>query len=277
MARSVATIQSLMINDVNTNIPALTSTSKRAIWRLWTFVIASAIFLLESLIDVFQTSVEATAAAAPAASAAWLQNQILLFQYDAATPQIVQLVNFAPVYPTVDATKRIISRCSVTTTIAGQVIAKVATGNPPAALTSLQLSALQSYVNTIGATINYVVTSANPDQLYVGGTVSYDGQYSEIIQETVITAISNLLAALPFNGQLKVSDIELAIRAVPGVNDVFLTNVAARADGTPFGQATYLIQNQLQYSRVWNTIAGYMIPETTGGQTLSDSLNFQPQ
>jgi hypothetical protein len=277
MARSIATIQSLMINDVNTNIPSLTSTSKRAIWRLWTFVFATAIYLLESLIDVFKASVETTAASAAPASAAWLQNQIFLFQYDPTTPQIIQLVNFAPAYPVVDATKQIISRCSITTTQASQVVIKAATGTPPTALSAPQLSALQSYVNTIGATVNYIVTSSNPDQLYVDATIYYDGQFSEIIQETVITGITNLLANVPFNGQLKVSDIEKAILAVQGVNDCMLNNVIARQDATSFGNGTFLLQNQQQISLVWNTVAGYIIPETTTGETLASSLTFRAQ
>jgi hypothetical protein len=205
MARTVAQIQSLMNADIQANpilnpgtpnTPGLTSTSKRAIWNLWTFIFATAINLLESLIDIFKAQVEATAAAAAPASAAWLQNQVMLFQYDPVTPQIIQLVNFAPAYPVIDATKQIISRASVTTTVAGQTLIKVATGSPaPGALNTSQLSALQAYVNAIGATLSYVVSSVAADQLYVAAEVYYAGQYAAIIQSTVINAITNLLAA----------------------------------------------------------------------------------
>jgi hypothetical protein len=244
------------------------------------FVFATAIFLLEGLIDAFKGQVEATAATAAPASAGWLQNQILLFQYDATNPQIVQLINFAPVYPVVDPTKRIISRVSVVTGVSGQTTIKVATGIPPGALNDAQLSALQSYVTLIGATIDYNCVSLAADKLYIDADVYYQGQYSAIIKDSVINAINNYLAtfsSVNFNGTMKVSDIEATILAVPGVNDVVINNMIARADGTPFSGGTYLVQNAQLISRIWPTISGYLIEETTSGETFADSLNFIAQ
>lgn len=268
-----------MIADIQADptLSGLNSISKRAIWRLLTRVMATGIFLLESLIDVFKSQVETIASSAAPAGAAWLQNKVFAFQYDPAEPQIVQLVNFAPAYPVVDASKQIISRVSVVTTVAGQTLIKVATGTPPQALNADQLNALQSYVNTIGATISYVVTSTNADELYIAADVYYQGQYSAIIQTSVIAAINTFLASLPFNGTLKVSDIELAIRNVAGVNDVILKDVVARKNADDVTTGTYLVQNQQWVSRTWATISGYIIPETTTAYTLADSLNFIAQ
>jgi hypothetical protein len=286
MARPIDTIQQLMLADIaadpvltpaDMSQPGLRSTSKRAFYRLLTRVFATCAFLLESLMDIYKASVENTASTAAAASAAWLQNQVFKFQYDASAPQIVQLINFAPAYPVVDASKQIISRCSVVTTVAGQTLIKVATGSTPSALSAPQLSALQNYVNTIGATISYVVTSTNADELYIQADVYYQGQYSAIISTNVIAAINIFLAALPFNGSLKVSDIESAIKSVQGVNDVILKNVIARKDSTSFTSGTFLVQNQQWISRIWATVSGYIISETTTGKTLTDSLNFIPQ
>lgn len=282
MARSVNTIQQLMIADIQSDptLSGLSSTSKRAIWILLTFIFATAIFLLEILIDVFKSEVEATAAAAAPASAGWLQNQLLMFQYDPIIPQIVQLINFAPSYPVVDTTKQIISRVAVITTVSGQTLIKLAMGNPPQALTSPQLSAAQDYVDTIGATVNYTCTSTDPDELIIAADIYYAGQYSAIIQTSVIDAINNFLATFDsanFNGSFKVSDLELTIRAVPGVNDVILNNVIARRSIDAISAGTYLVQNAQVISRIWATIAGYIISETTSGSTLLDTLNFIPQ
>ena len=279
MSRSINVIQSQMLADIkaDSTLSGLTSTSKRAIFLLMTYIFATCTFLLESLIDIFKTSVELTASMAAPASAAWLQAQVLKFQYSATVPQIIQLINFAPAYPTVDTTLQIISRASVITTVAGQTLIKVATGNPPGALSSPQLSALQDYVDTIGATIKYIVVSTAADELYIQADVYYQGQYSAIISQNVIQAIGIFLANLPFNGQLLVSDIEQTIRAVVGVNDCVLKNVKARADGTPFSSGTYLVQGETWISRIFPTIAGYIIPETTSGQDLANSLNFIAQ
>jgi hypothetical protein len=278
MARSVAEIQTQMLDNIAADATLgtlLTSTSKRAIYRLYTYIVAVGINALEQLIDIFKTSVETTAAAASPATASWLQDQILKFQYSATNPQVLQLINFAPAYPIVDPTLRIISRCSVTTNLSNQVIAKVATGTTPAALTTDQLSSLQSYVNLIGiAGVNYLCTSSASDKIYVQANIFYQGQYSSVISANVQAAIVSFLAAIPFNGKVKVSDLETVIRSVTGVNDVVLVNVRTRDDSTALSSASYLVQNQQVIGRQWATIAGYIVAETTTGNTLADSLNF---
>ena len=67
MARSVSLIQQQMLDNIAADATLstlLTSTSKRAVYRLFTFIVAVAINALEQLIDIFTASVEATAAAA---------------------------------------------------------------------------------------------------------------------------------------------------------------------------------------------------------------------
>jgi hypothetical protein len=272
MARQIAIIQQQLLDNITADTtlsPLLTSTSKRSIYRLFTYIIAVAVNTLEQLIDSFTVTLEAVAYSAAPSTPAWVQAQILLFQYSATVPQVIQLLNFAPAYPVVDATLRIISRCSVTTNLSNSVVIKIATLTPPAALSAGQLSSLQSYVNQIAiAGINYNVTSTNSDKIYIQASIYYQGQYSNVIVLNVQNAINNFLALLPFNGVMKISDLEGAI------NDVIFINVQTRSDATAYGSGTYLIQNNQVIARLWNTISGYMVPETTAGQTLTQSLNF---
>jgi hypothetical protein len=93
----------------------------------------------------------------------------------------------------------------------------------------------------------------------------------------VIDAINTFFASLPFDGSMKLLDLEIAIRNVQGVNDVVFQNVQARADGTSFGSGTYLVQSQTVVGRIWPTVAGYIVGETTSGQTLANTLNFIPE
>lgn len=281
MARTIAEIQQQMLDNIAADAvlsPLLTSTSKRAIYRVLTYIVATAISILEQLMDIFSAQIETTVSQAAPDTGPWLQAQIFKFQYSADSPQIVQLINLAPTYPIVDESLRIITRCSVTTNLASSVIIKVAKSEPPQALTSNELTALQSYVNVIGAAgISYSVRSLNSDKLYIQAQVFYNGQYSDVISANVIQAINNFLSQLPFNGQMRVSDLEQAIRSVAGVTDVLLQNVQARADSVAFGSGTYLVQNNQVISRLWPTVAGYMVGETTSGQTLTDSLAFIPE
>lgn len=281
MARTVAIIQNQILEQIAADSvlgPKLTSTSKRALFRLFTFIVATAIALFEQLQDLFVTKIENIAAAAAPASGTWIQKRIFEFQYSAGNPQIVQLINYAPQYPTVDATLRIVTRCSVVTNLANSVIIKVAKSDPPQALDNLEIAALQSYINQIGAAgITYSVLSTDPDELMIEAQIYYVGQYSQVIAANVKQAINNYLDQLPFNGNMKISDLEAAIKNVTGVTDVLLTNVKARDTNTVYASGTYLVQNNQVISRLWPTVSGYIVPETTTGHTLDDSLTFIPE
>ena len=184
-------------------------------------------------------------------------------------------MNYAPIYPVTDATLRLISRCSVVSTISNKVIIKVAKGVTPTALSSGELASLQDYINTIGvAGINYYCLSTNSDKIYINADVFYNGQYSSVIQSSVTSAINNYLANLPFNGQIKILDLEIAIRNVTGVSDVVIKNLKLRSDSTSFANGMFLIQNRTTISRIFQTISGYVTEETTSGQTFADTINF---
>lgn len=277
MARSIATIQAALIADVqaDSTLSGLTSTSKRAMWRLWTFVFAVAINLLEQLMDVFKTNTEKTVSLAAPQTSQWLQDKVFKFQYDATNPQVLQLINLVPQYAVVDASLRIVTRCSVKTNLSGSVTIKVAKNEPPEPLDNSELSALQTYVSLIGVTgIAYAVTSTASDKLFVQADIYYNGGYSSVIQTNVITAIENYLASLPFDGGMKLTDLEAAIRNTEGVNDVIFTNVIAREDATPLANGTYLVTGNQYVGRIWPTVSGYIVGETTSGSTLADTLNF---
>ena len=272
--RTIEQIQANIIADVQAQpelSATLTNNSRRAIWRLFTFVQASAILLLEQIIDVFRAENETVISQAIPATASWIGKKVFDFQYSATNPQIVQLVNFAPVYPVIDESLRIITRCSVQTTISNQVIIKTAKSDPPVALSSTELDSLQSYINIIGiAGVNYACFSSEADRVYIDASIYYNGQYSTVIQGTVTNAVNMFLASLPFNGQLKMSDLEFAIRNVTGVNDVLINNIKIRANSTAFSSGTFLIQNKTTISRLFQTISGYVVIE----DTVSNNLDF---
>lgn len=281
MARQISVIETQITDAVAADSVLnvqLTSTSKRAIWRLWAFIVATAIAILEQLIDQNKIEVEALVAQAAPGTPQWLQAQVFKFQYSSTVPQVIQLINLAPQYPIEDPTLRIVTRCSVTTDLANVVTIKTAKGNPPTALDSQEINALTSYIIQVGvAGIQCNVISLLADRLYVQGQVFYTGLFSSVIKSNVISAIDNYLASIPFNGQIKVSDLEQAILSVDGVNDVILENVIARAEATFFGDGTPLVSGNTLVSRLWPTLSGYAVSEDTPGLTLADRLTFISQ
>ena len=280
MARTIDQIQNEIIakKEATTELSVLTSDSRRSEWRLWTRVIATVQVYSEQLFDVFKTQIEVLLAKGAPSTPLWIQDQVFRFQYDATNPQVLVMDNYAPTYTTIDEDLRIVTRCSVKTDFSNTVNVKVAKSETPEPLGSSEKSALQDYVTMIGtAGITYLVISSDSDKLYVEADVYYRGQYSAIISDSVQTAITNFLSDIPFDGKLLVSDLEIAIKNVAGVKDVVLKNVYARKDTTLFASATKLIENNCVILRGWDTIAGYIVPETTSGQTLNDSLNFISQ
>jgi hypothetical protein len=277
MARTIEQIQSSIIANIQTTpeLAQANSTSTRALWRLFSYVIAVAILLLEQIIDVFKAENETALSQAIPNTASWLTKKIFEFQYSATNPQIIQLNNLIPSYNVVDASLRIITRCSVVTTISNKVTIKVAKSEPPVALSSGEIGALQGYINALGvAGIQYNCVSQNADRIFINADIFYDGQYSSTIQGTTINAINLFLSSLPFNGQLKISDLEVAIRNITGVSDVLINNIKVRDNNTTFANGIYLIQNKTTISRLFPTVAGYIVAEDTTGQTLLNTLNF---
>src|ERR1035437_1529481 len=278
MARSINTIQSQIKASITAdpNLSGLNSPSQVAIYTLWSYIVAVGIFIQESLWDLYQTNLNTQIANIPAWTDKWVQTQVLKFQYDSIVSQVVQLdSNFVPAYVPIDATKQIITRISVSTKPNRIVAVKTAASLPPSALSAPQLTALQAYLDVIApAGIKYICTSLAADQLMVGASIYYDGQYAASISASVIQAINDFMANIEFDGYVKLSALETAILNVQGVNDVVLNNVSLRADSVPYGSGVNMVLANLEIYNKYPMLAGYVIPEVTGGSTLTDTLTF---
>lgn len=242
------------------NKRGLTSTSQVAVWRSFLNVIAIEIFTLQQLMSTFSKEVEGIANDAPPETPQWVRKKVLEFQYDAVTPQVVQVnADMSVTYEKVDTTKQVIDQCAVISNSFGGMIIKVAAGNPLAPITSSQRAAIDSYLNTIlGADINYQIINEVADILKLIGTVYYNGQYNSVIKTNVVAALNNYLSTLPFNGVLKVSDLIKTILNVEGVTDVELSDVVATPLGG-LGTAINLITSGTENMREYQTYSGYVV------------------
>lgn len=286
MARSVAEIQAQIIaqKDLQASLAGLSSPSQTAIWRLWTYIVAVAIAIFEQVLDVFKTDIEALVSSNPPQTEKYLKNKAInYFQYDAVTPQVLvsdETTNFVPTYPVVDVTKRIITRCSITTLASKIVEIKVAKSEPPSALAVAEKAAADSFFNEfLGPGVSYRLISDDADKIFVEGIVNFNGAYKTVIEANVKAALNTLYQDIAsqekFNGKLLVSDIEATIKGVPGVTDFKPTKVYGRADSTVFASATKIFDLSLGINlQSYEMSAGYGVEETTAGYTLTDSLTF---
>jgi hypothetical protein len=280
MARTINEIIAEMdaAQALQSSLSGLNSPSQTAIYTVWKYIIASSIWAHEKLWDLFKVELETIANNAVAGTDGWVQSKSLEFQYSATDPQVITLVNFVPAYNIVDTDLQIITRCSVKTLPNKVVSVKVAKSDPPTALTSTELSAFGGYLDDISfAGVQYSPISLASDKLYLDAEIFYNGQYSSVISDTVIDAINEYLANIPFDGNVRVSSLYDAIQNVAGVTDVIINDMAIRADVTAFGNKTYLVQSNATIYNKYPTFAGYIVEETTASNTFVDKLTFTPE
>lgn len=277
MARTITQILTQMEDELaaQSSLSGLNSPSQTAIYRLWMYIMASAIYFHETLWDIFKTEIETIVDNAPIGTDGWVQQKCFEFQYDSVTPQVITLNDFVPSYNPVDESLRIITRCSVKTLPNKIVSVKVAKSDPPVALAVAELNSLKGYLDDISfAGVQYNAISLNADKIYLKASVYYNGQYSTVIATTVIDAINEYLANIPFDGDIRIQKLIDAIQSVAGVKDVVIDDLAIRADVTLFANKTYLLQNKTTLFNKYPMFAGYAVEETTVGETFTDKLTF---
>ena len=273
MARTIAVIKAQILASVaaDSDLAVLTSQSQTAYWRLWCYIQAVAINLFEQIIDLFTIEIETLIASNVPATVPWIRAEVLLFQYSAANPQVVQINDdFSVGYATVDETLQIISNCAVVPKNNGQIDIKVATDSPPTQLSAPQVVALSAYIDDIlPAGALYNVVNAAADTLRIDGTIYYNGQYNGTIQADVEAALATFMASLPFNGVIKVTDIIQALLDVAGVTDVNLSQITVVGDN---GVTTNLILASTEVVRSVQTYSGYVIEDV--GNPFSTTLTY---
>ena len=117
MARTYQEILDIMITekDSRSSLDQFNSPSQSARWYTFFGVVASAIMIFESILDVFKADIETIRLQEKAGTLPWYRAQALLFQYDAGNPQAIEFIDFVPQYPVVDPALRIITQAAATT------------------------------------------------------------------------------------------------------------------------------------------------------------------
>lgn len=283
MARTIAVIAQTMFDAkaAESNLNGLTSTSQTSTWRLWIYIVAACINVFEQLQDVFRTELEDLSLTLVPATPQWVQDRTFKFQYDTTNPQILTIVDTTLVYPTINTSYQIVTRCSVSVGANKICYIKVAKATSTTDFTPIPLSAgeessLISYWALIGiAGITYTIINKDADKIGIVADIYYQGQYASTIQADVIAALDAYLAAIPFDGYVKVLSIEDTLQSVAGVSDFKINTISGRADIIPFASRLKFYDLATSVNiRKYSTSAGYCIQETTSGQTFADTLNF---
>lgn len=284
MARTIAECNDYIVSTLVSTFGAQGITITPTLWskanllRLICYSFAVVQALGEQLQDIAIAKMQAIQDVSTAATAPWLQDAIFKFQYSATTPQYLSIINGVLQYAVVNPVLRIVSACSISTTVTNVVNIKVAKGAPLGPLAAGELTALQNYVANKGtAGIVYNVTSTTSDKLYLKATIYYQGVYAAIIQANVIAAIDDYLVNLSktrFGGDILALELDTYIRGLEGVNDVYIDRLSVRYNAQALFGGIDLVLDGDWINRKFTFGAGYAIQETTASNTFADTLTF---
>ncbi len=165
MARSIATIYNEIVADKNAQASIsslaptadteqqlqadLNSSSKVAIWRLWAYVAAVAIYTHEVLWDLYKAELQAIASGAIVGTSPWYQAQVFAFQN--GDPLVYESSTGRYKYAAVDTAKQIVKRCAIVEQSDGTLAFKVAklSSGLPVALTTPEQTSLTGFLKKI--------------------------------------------------------------------------------------------------------------------------------
>lgn len=252
MARTTKEIQEAIHADLTASRPDL-STSKTAEWRLWTWVVATAIALFEIILDQFRREIDAAADKITPGTVRWYVEQCRRFQnghellFDTDTAQLY--------YAQDDPAARIIDVVAVTEG-AGVLSIKVAKmdGGKVVPLTADELRNFTGYVESVkfaGAQITTVSTAA--DRMRYTMEVFYDPVVPlTTVRERVTAALDAFRTGRDFDARFYRQKFIAAIMAVDGVVTVDLKTIERKgtsmADYQPVGVAEELEAGYFDYS-----------------------------
>ena len=230
MSRTIQEIQTLIL-QAKAQEPALNelnSTSKVAIWRLWVYIIAVAIWSLEKLFDQHRADIDKRLAELKPHTARWYRSKALAFQYGFdLLPDSDKFNNQGHTEEAIEASKIVKYSAVIESKNEGRLIVKIAgeQGDTLQPITDAQKQAFEAYLKEIkDAGVRLSVVNYQPDVLHLQMKIVYDplvldGNGQSILHATkpVERAIKDYLKRLPFNGELVLAHLIDALQQAEGV------------------------------------------------------------
>lgn len=212
--------------------------SKVSLEAVFSFIVASAIYLFELIIDKKKAEVESMVAVEMPFSIPWYYAKALAFQMGNSI--VFDETTYKFVYPLIDETKQIVKYAAIRQReVSGvtrlQVFASKAN---KAALTADELNAFKAYIKGIGAAgTHFDFVSLAPDQLTINLTVYYnpqllggDGVSTSTGNKPVNDAIDSYLGAIKYGGAFNRTKLIDAVQAASGVYDAVLSDIRMNGD-----------------------------------------------
>ena len=222
--------QSLKCAEQST-LSNLTSASKVAIWRLWVYIVAFAIWSLENLFDIYETEVDQRIAANEIHNFLWYKKKALEFQYGhALVPQTDYYDNTDLVVADIEQSKIIKHVAVIRKIINGHGFLELKLAKEEntqlVPLEAPEMEAFKAYMFLVADAGTYIQYISLPhDDLKLVLEIQYDpqilwqdGSRKDGTDNTpVIQAINTFLYTLEFNGELILTKLTDYLQNVEGV------------------------------------------------------------
>jgi hypothetical protein len=241
MARTIIEIQNGMLTEIASNevlSVQLTSTSKVAIYRLFTYVVAAAIWVLEMLFDNHKKEIDSAIYEQKSGTPRWYRNMSLSFQYGFDLLEDRDKFDNAGHTTEQIEDSKIIKYCSVKESIESNRLSIKVAGESGENLIPLDLTQIASFreylaeIKYAGVKINVVNNPA--DKLLLNMDIYRDVLVLDENGNSIISggkpvekAIRDYMKALPFDGELVINDLIEKLRAVDGVNNAHIINATS--------------------------------------------------
>lgn len=230
--------------------------SKTSIEAIWTYIVASAIYLHELIIDKKQTEIETTIANKQSFSIPFYQANCLKFQYGDAL--VFNETTYRFEYEAEDETKQIVKYASVRTLIIEGVskLEVFVTKAGKVALSVNELAAFEAYFIATGAPgTHFKFVSLAPNQLEINLTVIYDpqllgttGQLLSDSSQPVNEAVDTYLNSIKYSGKFNRTKLIDQVQLASGVFDVVMGDVR--------------MDEELSNSQLFSSPSGFFEAET---------------
>ncbi|MCC9071209.1 nucleotidyltransferase [Flavobacterium sp. F-65] len=242
MARSISEIQVRMVEAIKANqilsgqLTSITSTSKTSIARLFTFIVATAIWMLEVFFDQHKKEVDEKLANQKSGTLPWYRTMALRFQkgFDLVKDEDYfdnRDKNGNEIGVSKIEASKIVKYAAVNESPeSSRVIIKIAGEDGDGVLAPISESekeAFETYINEIKvAGVKVSVLNYKPDLLTLSIQIKRDamllnstGMRIKDGEYPVIIAIQEFMKELPFDGDLRLSALVDKLQSVEGVLD----------------------------------------------------------
>lgn len=265
MARTITEIQDDIISRITATagLTDLNSSSKVAVWRMWTYVVAVTVWALENLFDLHKNEVNTLINEKAPHSLRWYANKAKDFQYGS------ELVHEEDYYDNSNlseddlAERKIIAFSAIAEQAKGLrlKVARIVSGDLDA-LSVIQLAAFEEYMNRIkDAGVNPLIIESRPaDSLKLSLNIFYDplvldntgARLDGTDPDPVRKKTKDYLKNLPFNGTMVLAYLVDALQQVDGVVIPHIGLAQARYGEIPYTPFDVKYSPDAGYLRILN-------------------------